>query len=155
MKQHIFLDLEETIINTWDNPFLMNVENIRAFISQRGAELVHIFSFAVWDENDQDVFDSHPLMKDAIAEALDVEIGDVPSLRDVQRSFANIHRLVFKDKSDFLDLTSKELGFIAFCRDRFSDAHCILIDDKVEEMTIDVPGKNLKIELFNVANIGG
>ena len=81
MPTKIFLDLEGTVIDTWDDRNLCNIERVKAFLGD--TEEVHIFSAAIWDDKDKRTFAEE--IKPALEQALDVSIMTWPSMEDVWR----------------------------------------------------------------------
>ena len=52
MNNHFF-DLEDTIIDSWQNQTLVNVHKVRKYISDNNIKDVVIFSAAVWNDKDK------------------------------------------------------------------------------------------------------
>lgn len=78
-----FLDLEETVITSWDDPVLMNVSKLREFFSERHISEIHIFSFAVSHDRDRDQFKRE--MQEMLEQALDVKIVKVFTVEEIAR----------------------------------------------------------------------
>ncbi|MCA9497316.1 MAG: hypothetical protein KC589_10325 [Nanoarchaeota archaeon] len=49
---HLFLDLEETLIDEWTTKNIININKIKQLITEINPSTVHIFSAAIWDSND-------------------------------------------------------------------------------------------------------
>ena len=58
MKRILFLDLENTLIDSWGNWYLCsNWERIKQRIKELNPDEVHVFSYAIWNETDKQYFD--------------------------------------------------------------------------------------------------
>ena len=57
-KFTVFLDLEQTVITDWYDGYLANTTQVREFLATQKVTQFTVFSFAVWDQKDQDEFDS-------------------------------------------------------------------------------------------------
>jgi hypothetical protein len=61
-QRHLFLDLEDTVIEpipdaqAWSRTRIINEEKIRRFIEEFQPAGVHIFSFAIWNEHERKNF---------------------------------------------------------------------------------------------------
>lgn len=51
----VFVDLEETLVESWTNLLLCKKSKVEAFVEEHG-NVVQLFSFAVWDDNDIKIF---------------------------------------------------------------------------------------------------
>lgn len=49
---HLFIDLEETVIDNWFNKNFINIDKIKNMIDDLNPDHLHIFSAAIWDIND-------------------------------------------------------------------------------------------------------
>lgn len=49
MDKFFYFDLEETVIESWTDPILVNKTTIERFIEENGIKDVHIFSAAIWN----------------------------------------------------------------------------------------------------------
>lgn len=67
-KTSIWIDLEETVINSWYNPILIpkNIEKIKRYCVFHGfdSNRINIFSHAIWNDEDFDVFYDHGIATD-------------------------------------------------------------------------------------------
>ncbi len=81
-KRHLWLDLEDTIItpvqNGWFNVQLINVQKIKAFIEEWKPNFMHVFSFAVWDEQQLLRFNMGP--RPRIEDALGMKFSAIPTV---------------------------------------------------------------------------
>lgn len=51
----VFIDLEETIIESWDNPILMDVSKLKNILSTLEISSVDVFSATVWNDADKQI----------------------------------------------------------------------------------------------------
>lgn len=81
-KRHLWLDLEDTIITPvtdgWFNVQLINVHKISSFIEEWKPDFVHVFSFAIWDE--QQLLRFNMAVRERIERVLGVKISAVPTV---------------------------------------------------------------------------
>jgi len=152
MKQNIkvFLDLEDTIINSWLNPTLINVGVIRAWIDSMvetdDAE-ISIFSFAIWDDKDKADFVGTGV-KASIEKALNVKVVEWLSVEDMQRIIETWSGFRYVDRTDFMQLHGKHDAFIKVCLARDEKNTCVLIDDAVPHRTVIDHARDLTIDLL-------
>jgi hypothetical protein len=149
MKQILFLDLEETIIRSWDKPFLINVDKIYAFIMDHQFDSVNIFSYAIYGQDDVKTFNSYAY-RDVIEDYLGVKIELVPTCEEIYRSYCNVMKRVALDGDSVHDFCTKEIGFHYYCRDKFENAYCVLLDDTVEHTSVTIFDKHLVTETLNI-----
>ena len=146
MHPRVFLDLEQTIIDEWSNPVLINVGKISNFLRQNNVDEIEIFSFAIWDENDvQGFYD----MKEALEDVLSVRITIAHRLENVAK-IVNKHNRFQLELAETVSLWGKAKTFEDFIEATCRDSHCILIDDVVPTKRIDNKDTGNIIELFNV-----
>lgn len=143
----LFLDLEGTIINDWFEPFSINTNIIRNFISDIFSDL-NIFSFAINDKKDLEDFNL--FLKSDIMERFERDIDLVPTVEDVKNIIFKNSNTVF-DIDEVKQIFGKERGFIEFCRNRTDDDGFILIDDVVENLCLEMSDK--KIIIVNVKDL--
>lgn len=55
---HLFLDLEETIIDNWESKNIINIDKIKNTIDYSNPDHLHIYSAAIWDSNDVTEFNN-------------------------------------------------------------------------------------------------
>jgi len=148
----VFLDLEETIIESWSNPLLMNVGKIGNFLHTAGVEEVGIFSFAIWNEQDRIDF-----VKRGIKQAIEISLG--VTIKEIL-TVPNIANEVFwktglrMDINEFITIWGKQRAFIdwALITQR-NEKRVILIDDVVRNIDVIDRDRNLLIELINVEKL--
>lgn len=140
MTQHIFLDLEQTVIDSWESQCLINIEQVRTRLADHfavGESVMHIFSFAIWDEKDEANFRCE--LETRLMEALGLQV------RFIVHRVDQISNAVFKntgvlwERQELITCLGKQEAFTQFCRAKFGKGdHCILLDDMVmNSVTVD------------------
>ena len=137
MHPRVFLDLEQTIIDEWSNPVLINVGKISNFLRQNNVDEIEIFSFAIWDEKDEANFCCE--LETRLMEALGLQV------RFIVHRVDQISNAVFKntgvlwERQELITCLGKQEAFTQFCRAKFGKGdHCILLDDMVmNSVTVD------------------
>jgi hypothetical protein len=148
----LFLDLEDTIIKSWDNPTLINVDAIREWIDQSFETddvTISIFSFAIWNEKDKADFVSRGT-RAAIEKALNVEVTEWLSVEEMQQIIEEWSGFRYVDRTDFMQLHGKHDAFIKVCLAREEKTTCVLIDDAVPHRTVIDHARELTIDLLPV-----
>ena len=151
MKTSLFIDLEETMIDSCDTCALLpdNLERIKGFISEVNPDTIETFSWGLWSEQDKANWErTKPLVAegwgfDIKTQTFDIEEQQLAFLR------ANIGWVKPSEVIDFGGLLKKETVFEWFVRRNFKEGHFILIDDMVPNKRIDFDGK-LIITFINI-----
>ena len=149
-----FIDLEQTIIESWDNPNLINVQRISTWLKQERADELRIFSFAIWDDKDKRKFDND--IKPAIQLALDLPVVSWPSVQDMMRADFNHTGIRFEEGhavSEFIQLRGKEQGFFNYVCNQYDFDRAVLIDDVVPDLTRAHRIKGWSVEFWNVDSL--
>ena len=150
---NIFLDLEGTIIDLWSNPVLVNNAEMRQFLTANAVTEVRLFSFAVWSEFDQNVFNTQ--MKAFLEDKLSVKILDCPTVFDFMKADTKVTGVNWwqDDIHDFITMRGKVDAFRSWCRLHFDRQENILIDDVVPNLVCDNRDTGLVLEFINVNNL--
>ena len=147
----LFLDLEGTIIDEWDSPFIINEKEINRFISSSNYDTFGIFSYAIHNDSDRKIFDRD--IKPVIDKILDIEID--PSLIwtpfDVLKAWVEYKKVAGAEFNDVFTWTDKEYGFGLLVRSKFKEGMFSLIDDTVEHTLFQKD--RLLIQTFNVGKV--
>ena len=151
MKQHFFLDLEGTIIDSWDNRVFVNYSRVKDFLSQRMIKEVNIFSFAIWNEKDLNVFNQKDF-KGWLEDALEVKIVSTPTVEDIKKVVQH-HRGINWETHELISVWGKLRSFQDFCIACFENCSCTLLDDAVPNMTQVMHDSNLVIKTIDVETI--
>lgn len=147
--KRVFLDLEGTIIDMWDNPVLINVDKIRDFLAKHNVSEIEIFSFAIWDENDVNAFDD---IKESLEKNLCVNIKTTHPLNDVSKIVNKFNHFQLK-AIETASLWGKARSFEDFIDATHENSHCILIDDIIPMKRIENKDTGNIIELINVDSL--
>lgn len=153
-KLNIFVDLEETLIDEFStNPkFLVeNCTSIKRFISNTEHSHMFLFSFAIHDTKDVEIFaaDIQPILERVLDKKFS-HIVTVPQMFKVTQKALSMR---FGTLSDFILERGKELAFHDWCRAFHRGEANILIDDVVHNrMTIDIDD-GTSMETINVKKV--
>ena len=154
-KSHtVFIDLEQTIIDSWSSGELINVSPIRRFLQARNIQDVSIFSFAIYNEKDKQDFDTR--LRPSIEEALGVKVMSWPSVQDMIREEKKFTGIVFDQAyeiAEYIQLRGKKDGFINYIQGTCEFDLAILIDDTVPDQTLSHRFEGWSIELWNVDSL--
>lgn len=151
----VFFDLEETVINSFANPTLINTEKLSKWLQFHHIRNIHIFSFAIWSDKDTDYFNFS--IKPAIERALKVNILSAPSVKDMIRADYNLTGLYFDpdyEVSEYIQLRGKAQGFINYVNSGIAGnfVRATLIDDVVPNMRVQFYDNGSEVRLINVNN---
>lgn len=147
MERKFFLDLEETMVESWDDARVCNLGKLKSFFKNNDVKNIHMFSFAIWNQADKETFLTK--FKPFLEEVFDVNIESVPTLEEILGD-VKAHN---KSEWDLIDLSvvwGKHRSFVDFCTLNFTNAICVLLDDAVPNQTVLVRDFNLQIEIINV-----
>ena len=148
---NIFLDLEETVIDNWDNGMLIRSTAVREFLMQHGAVNFTVFSFAVWNKADQATFDrNHRLV---LERALDARVKACPTVEDFMQAEMKVTGIRFDTITDFVATKGKTGAFTTWCNLHHPTENCLLLDDVVDNIDIINRDSNRIIRFVNVASI--
>lgn len=151
-KQKVFyFDLEETLITSWVDTLLCNKEKVEAFIKQHNVKEVHIFSAAIWDDYDKNIFEKN--LKGWLEGVYNISIVSWPSMKDVWAK-TNWKTVKFDNVSEFIMIIGKKRMFEDWCKlMHHRDSHCILLDDSFEEESLINKVHNTIIEVVDVNKV--
>lgn len=145
---NVFLDLEETVIDNWDNAALVNTTKVKDWLASLGVSKVRLFSFAVYDQRDKDRFNT--LLKPFLERVLEVEFLDSPSVDDFQVADTLVTGLHWDSRHDFIQVRGKLDAFRSWCKHKFDKQHNILLDDAVPNATWKNDDSGLVLQYVNV-----
>lgn len=150
-KKVFYFDLEETLITSWVDTLLCNKEKVEAFIKQHNVKEVHIFSAAIWDDYDKNIFEKN--LKEWLEGVYNISIVSWPSMKDVWAK-TNWKTVKFDNVSEFIMLIGKKRMFEDWCKImHHSDSHCILLDDSFEEEILTNKNHNTTIEVVDINKV--
>lgn len=149
---NLFLDLENTVIKSVDEPVLIteNLDAIKKAVAS--CTTLSIFSFAIHTEEDVSKYSAIlDLVKETFGKDFTVIHKDL--LKPILKGKFN-----WMDDMDFMDMSnSKEDMFQLFCRETFAAYESdkfILIDDAVENTCLSVKKESvIEIMTLNIADI--
>jgi hypothetical protein len=152
MDTAFFLDLEETVIDSWGSARLVNTDSVRKFLRLQGAQKVGVFSFAIQTDSDrQEFFDK---IAPNLAKALDIEFRrDCPTVAELRALDQHVTSTWFDSVFDFIQLRGKQQAFTLWANTNFQGTNCVLVDDTVDDITVHnrLTGRN--IHFVNVVNV--
>lgn len=148
MKTNFFLDLEGTIIQSWDNPNLINVDSIKKWLKDRDVKQIHIFSFAIFNKDDQDKFVAR--FKTPLQDVLGVDIVSWPDKRSMMDADLPIK---WDNEWDFSSVRGKQGAFLIWATQNFAGQHSVLIDDCVPNRVVSDLDTNTIITTINVNKV--
>ncbi len=152
MSTKVFLDLEQTVIDSWDNPLLMNVEKIRDTLDLLSVTEVGIFSFAIWNDEDKVDFEKRGI-KLAIENALNVKITQILTIPQIAKEIFWKTGMQL-ELTEFITLWGKQRAFIDWAmvthQKTDKDTTIVLIDDVVQNLTITDHDRGIIIELMKI-----
>lgn len=146
----MFLDLEQTLIESWDKPYLIHIKQVEDLIkSYKNLSNVsfHIFSYAIWDEYDKTIFECE--MKQRIEDQYGITISTWLSVQEMQKICGDYLRICM-DQGDFFGFMKKEIAFPIICNSQFRDTNCILLDDVVRASKITDDLTRNSIHMINI-----
>jgi hypothetical protein len=157
MNTKIFLDLELTIVESWTDPTLVNVDKIRATLEKFGVTEVGIFSFAIWDDGDVSDFYKRKL-NTLIETALGVKISQILTIPEIAKVVFWKTGLMM-DVPEFISTWGKPRAFIDWVLmghgKECAHTNFILIDDVVQNITTHDRDRDITVTLINVNSIDG
>lgn len=160
--KHLFLDLEDTVItpvmNGWENTELINVQKIKAFMTEFQPDQLHVFSFAIWNVTERDRFNRHT--RPAIELSLNMKFGLVPTVDD-DIIFACCRMMSIDPGSvDFSEMSNFwgkqgafRLNMLFKHQQTYThgiDTEVVLLDDAVVNETFSFPGLRLTGRILNI-----
>ncbi len=143
----VFLDLEGTIIDTWENGSIGNSRVIKSFIDTLDVDCIYIYSFAIHDDNDKNDFKLR--FQDKLEDLLDKKIYYVYSVEEVMKEILKDKKISL-EKNQLLQVYGKDLSFDLFCNRKFKNKNCYLIDDMVPNKEIINFDSNNSIKYISI-----
>lgn len=130
-KTNVFLDLEGTIIDTWgsNETLQRHVEPIKLFLQMSKVTQIQIFSFAIYNVQDQDQFIDR--LKGGLEKTLGVEIIKWPNMIQMMSVDMRVRSTRLDDIHEFVLLRGKEGAFESWATRHHAGETSILIDDVV------------------------
>lgn len=151
MNTNVFLDLEGTIISSWGENFLVNTHKVREWLASLKVNKVHVFSFAVYNEQDRTVFEKR--IKPYLSKALDVVFLDCPTVEDFLAAEFAVTKVRWETLYEFSTVRGKVDAFYSWCKYHYDGKHNILLDDTVPNAVWEDKDTKLKLEYVNVNSL--
>lgn len=152
MAKQVWLDLEETVINNWNDGLLLaHTHKIRKYLNLHEVKEITIWSFAIYDRNDQLEFEDSG-MKRSIEDCLNVRINQYPSVDEIQKLVFHYENTRYDSRLDFMSMNGKFWSFVKYCMGHQIGNHCVLIDDAVPDWRMS-DFKDTFIETININNL--
>lgn len=147
---NIFFDLEETLILSWTNHYLCNRNKIIKFLDFYDIKEIHIFSFAIWNDDDKQYFNTE--IKPFIEDSYKVCILSAPSVQEMRRSDTELTGIQYDSITDYVSIRGKVGAFENWVQAAvgLKRNHNVLIDDVVPNKTIINRSVGYKIDYINV-----
>jgi hypothetical protein len=150
----LFLDLEETIIKSWDNSLLCNVNTVKkfietsSFVEANSANLlpVTIFSFAIWNEKDK--LDFVWSMQERIETVLQTKVERVVTVEEIVNSIRR-NMKAHLSVHDVVSIWGKHRAFFDWCRFE-EECNCRLLDDCVPNLFLVNKDTGFSTETINL-----
>ena len=146
----VFLDLEETVITSWDEGLLVNASKVREFLKEQNVTNFTVFSFAVWNDKDKADFDR--LHRRPLERGLDCMVKSCPSTEDFMQADTNLTGVHFDSLTDFISIRGKVGAFTNWVRFQ-GLANALLVDDVVPNVDIVDRTTGDTIRFVNVASL--
>lgn len=147
----VFLDLEETLIDNWQDKNLLpnNIAKIKKELKQIAPDLVSIWSFAIWNEDDLLEFITSGLKVELECQLRINKFNEIPTIEEIQHIIEKREKLKYDSLVEFMCLNNKELSFIKYGLTK-TDTDFWLIDDTVPNLFLENNDTNVSINLINV-----
>lgn len=127
----VFIDLEGTIIDEWgvNNFLIKNAEQVKETVQHLLIDELNIFSFAVLNEADKELFrrELQPQIEKFFA--LRVKVWSKNEIMDAVLKRKNLNNI---SEFDFYSIFGKGWAFIEFCQALWTEGSFLLFDDAVE-----------------------
>lgn len=148
---NVFLDLEETVLNNWEDGLLVNIDKVSAWLDKLNVTKVHLFSFAVWNDKDKDRFNQE--FKLPLEKALGVTFVDSPSVEDFMDADRQVTGVRLDHLWEYCQVRGKVDGFRSWCKLNFDGQHNVLLDDVVPNATWHNADSGLELQYVNVKDL--
>lgn len=160
--RHLFVDLEDTIITPvldgWMNTHLINTDKIKALVAEFKPDVVNIFSFAVWNQQELLRFNigTRPMIEKLLGRPLSI----VPTVDDdIIPACCAVMGIDpgAVDFSDMSDFWGKHEAFRLMMRHTFAntakhdvDVEVMLLDDAVINEEFHWPDLRIRGRIINI-----
>lgn len=144
VRRELWLDLEDTVVTPitqgWHIFSIINLEKIQEVVASFAPHTINIFSFAIWDKTQLQLFDTH--CRSHLETALGTPFSTVMTVDGIGRLCCN-QLMLSPDRVDFQEMSNfwgKQGAFRLFMRARAEDfaqandvdrLHALPLDDMV------------------------
>ena len=156
----LFLDLEETVINNWDEALLVKTDKLKTLLWTNpdiDRHDVTIFSFAIYNQKDKDLFER--TMKPMLERTFGIVVTAWPSVAEMAEADQRLTGVRWLDADtmggldicEFITLRGKAQAFEHWVwLHGEPGGRYLLLDDVVPSRTIYDRRKDIQIDLINV-----
>lgn len=150
MKNIVWLDLEETLIDQWGQFNLLDdrIAKIKKFLKNIQPEQLGIWSFAIWNEQDIIKFNTNGI-REQLEQELEYKFNDIFSIEDIRTLVEEYEGFHYESTIEFIQLNGKHWSFIKFAF-LHRDTNFYLIDDVIPNLKIYNEDLNVEVNLINV-----
>jgi hypothetical protein len=143
-----FLDLEGTIIDTWNSPSIIN-HQLKKLLENK---TWHIFSFALLDEKDQNFFNN--TLKNEIEKTFNCQVVADILINEITIAVALLQHIFLRDIAEVIDYRNtlgKSIMLLKYIKlIGLQDHKITFIDDMIENEIIHQLDKNNTITMIKV-----
>ena len=129
----VFLDLEKTLIYSWDDPVIINESIIKKTLDAIRPDSIGIYSFAIYDNVDRLHFIES--LKQEIESSFQINI-DSSLIFTVSEIAEIVLKKEYPDIQSFIQDYGKQKSFKLFIHQKFETGNYTLIDDLVENLDL-------------------
>jgi hypothetical protein len=158
-KKHLFIDLEETLIDNWDAANLGPRNKVLHLLEKHFDHTLStsrldatIWSFAVWDEKDVKDFDQR--MCKWLEDHFNLSFIRIVSCKEMRDAIVKLKGFnMGLDVSEMVQLWGKDRSledWVKFHLDEFADSEIVLLDDLVMNRSVHFHDANVKITFAKV-----
>lgn len=158
LKRHLFVDLEETLIDNWDaanlGPKNRVMDLLKIFFnhSPTGPRLdATVWSFAVWNERDAADFERR--MRKWLEDVFNLNFVRVVTCEEMRKAICQLKRLSHLDQTEMSQLWGKDRALEDWVKLHMSDfAHTevVLLDDMVMRKLVRFEDANVQVRFVKV-----
>ena len=150
-KVNVFLDLEETVLNNWAEGYLINSAKVRDFLQSHNADGFHVFSFAVWNDDDKAEFRKRH--QNALERVLECPVLSCNSCDDFMKADTKFTGLRFDSLTDFINVRGKVGAFMNWTASNHAGTTNFLVDDVVPNAVWENQDTRTKCVFVNVNSL--
>lgn len=155
----LYLDLEETIVTPanegWHLCELINIGKIKEFIAHHKIEVVNLFSFALHNQKEKELFIKYN--RSMIEDALGMNLFEIPTMDQhiipacCKQKKININKVNFQDVVSFWN---KDISFVLYLKEKYRNNiynhEIFFLDDAISDMNFSFPNLHFTAQCFNI-----